>query len=597
MIDDHEGEGLRPGQAVGGERFVLGGVLGRGGLALVFEAYDRRRDRVVALKILRMRYVGRREREERLQREFEYARRVSHPTLVEVYDRGWLEGGRPFFSMERVQGRPLSQLISNDGRLAIDQMLRIARRLAMALGALHEQGIVHRDVKPANVLVVDDDRIKLLDLGMAGDQNAPSVPIGHGARLTRVHDLLGTHEYMAPEQVSKAPAHRAMDVFAFGVVMYEMLAGITPYSGMGVREYVRLQLEGDPHARSAQRWVQLRGAPPELSRIVDQCRLRDPMQRPESMQEIVRRLDTIETRVSALRLPVLASSRAMAIDLQRPQVGPVVVPGFRSASPLDRIAGVPGNRPGKRSWPWILPSSLVAAPLGAVLVWLLVGSSPSSESVDQGRVAVLWAADPAPVVEAAGPSPVVEAAGTAPVVEAAGTASVLWATDPAPVVEVAGTAPVLEGAGTAPLRSTELAATVVSPVLTVGAADDVESATSTASSVERPSIEPPGAASPVAGVTVTPNPADPPVENPCISVRRRARAAARKRDWSAVVDLASHTECWAEPVERLRLLVGALAQLKRWPACIEAGRGSTDRIVAEWVALCQHYIRTAPDQP
>ncbi len=525
VIDEDEREGLRPGQTVADERFVLGNLLGRGGLALVFEAYDRQHNHVVALKILRQRYVDRPEREERLRREFEYAQRVDHPSLVEVYEEGRFDGGRPFFSMERIQGRTLSSVISGEGRLPVERLVGIAHALAEALEALHQQGIVHRDVKPANVLVLDDDRIKLLDLGMAGDVNAPAVPAGHGARLTRVHDLLGTHEYMAPEQVSKVPPHRAMDVFALGVVVYEMLAGITPYSGMKVREYVELQLHGDPHARSAQRWSRLRGAPEELAQLVDQCRARAPAQRPGSMREIVERLDRIAGQLSALRLPVLVAPRAMAPMWREPEtctaLAPIPAPVFS-----DRVPNSVARHPVRTRLP-IGRSILVAAPLVALTVWVFGGSHAFPESAES---------EPEPV-----------------------EARVARAKPPRGPVEP-----------------------VTAPMVTVPSVQ----------------VEPrgnPAPSTPPASTGAELN--EPAPEDRCVGLRRRARTASTRRRWSTLVRLTAHSECWEESTERIRLRVEAIAQLKRWQACIETGRGSQDRVIAQWVDLCRYYVRFPRSEP
>ena len=140
----------------------------------------------MALKVLCDRYVGRPEREERLRREFDYAARVDHPSVIRVEELGALEDGRPFFAMELVRAPALSSIVSGSGGLPFPRTRRLARAIAVALDAVHRAGIVHRDIKPENVLVLDDDHVKLIDFGMAGDDDAPAVPAGHTSRLTRV---------------------------------------------------------------------------------------------------------------------------------------------------------------------------------------------------------------------------------------------------------------------------------------------------------------------------------------------------------------------------------------------------------------------------
>lgn len=538
MNREDEPEPLRPGQIVGDGRYLLGEVLGRGGLATVFAAQDRVRGREVALKVLRVRYVGRPEREERLRRELEYARRVEHPAVIEVYELGVLEGRRPFFAMERVRGRPLSQVLSGAGRLAIDRVVGLTRAIAEALEALHRQGIVHRDVKPANVLVLDDDRIKLLDLGMAGDENAPAVPAGHTGRLTRVDDLLGTHEYMAPEQVLKAPPHRAMDVFSLGVVMYELLAGLTPYSGMKVREYVALQVEGDPHVRSAVRWARLRGAPVELAELIDECRLREPGRRP-GIGVVIERLERIAAQQAMRRGLVLAPARGLARVLRPRESAEVVpVPVSSSAGPSTEVgAGLACNGRHPRRWAWR------AAGLGVPVVVGLAGwlSQPAGL-----RRAIEQPLTVSSVLEHEGPPEVTSKPSLAVARPAEEANAQIPAVEPLPIV---------------------------SAVDEPGAPTDQPSAvrTTPATLRERPNLA-----------------------QHCERVRENANAAAQRRDWAAALRMAVERRCWVEPTERLRLEVRALAQLQRWEACMTAGRGSTDDVVETWVLLCNNHTRPNP---
>ncbi|MEM9463454.1 MAG: serine/threonine-protein kinase [Myxococcota bacterium] len=359
MSAGEQQERIEPGQVVARGRYHLRGILGRGGLATVFRAEDAQTGSEVALKVLRDRYVGRPERAERLRREFEYAARVEHPAVIDVHEQGALDDGRPFFSMEMIEGLPLSRVLSGSGGLPFERMCRLTRAIAVALDAVHHAGIVHRDVKPANVLVLADDQVKLIDFGMAGDDDAPAVPAGHTARLTRANDLLGTHHYMAPEQVLKESPRTSMDVFALGVVMYEMLSSNTPYSGMGVREYVELQIAGDPLLRSAERWGRIRSAPAELAVLIDDCRRREPGRRPIDMKAVIRRLDALE---------VLPDEPAAAIQSMATLLGTSPMPLDETQASLvaavqpRRSMAAPGEPPAS---PMVVPSSLALPPAPA----------------------------------------------------------------------------------------------------------------------------------------------------------------------------------------------------------------------------------------
>ncbi len=583
MIESEDTEGLRPGQLIASERYELKELLGRGGLAVVLAAYDRVEDREVALKVLRTRYVGRPEREERLRREFEYARRVTHPSIIQVYDEGALEGGRPLFSMERVRGQPLSQVLAREGRLAIDRLIALARALADALDALHSQGLVHRDVKPANVLVLDDGRLKLIDLGMAGDENAPAVPVGHGARLTRANDLLGTHEYMAPEQVFKAPPHRSMDVFAFGIVMYEMLAGISPYSGMKAREYVELQLDGDPHVRSAERWARLRGAPQELAVLLDDCRHRDPGLRPDGMGEVIKRLDKIREHAAVMHALVPIPQ----LETNPRARGPLpLAPATAAGKARRRLEGavcdarVPRRMRGSVRWLAVFASA--TAVLGAWRLGAVRRPAKNEHEVElKGNAWEHGSAVGDPQLQ---------------VSMRPDTKALL-----SPTAGVAHHPPRVPTEVDPPPPSTTILPSSVGRAVTQPTRPAIPTHVTRAKAHPPPRARlPPKARRQDPPSTPSKDPEGPApqstdAEEDCDEIRLEAEAAMQRRDWPAVLRISSHEQCWTHPVERLRLRVHALAQLQRWTECIEAGQGSSDRIIAKWVALCEYHSRDRAD--
>src|SRR5258708_12558053 len=208
-----------------GERYQLQEPIGRGGMATIYRGQDMRMDRIVAVKVLREVYSTDPKFVTRFQREAKAASSLQHPNIVQVYDYGQTDGNY-FIVMELVEGTDLRRYLRSRGVLAVDRAIIIAHDVALGLGAAHRRGIVHRDVKPQNVLVGKDGSIKLTDFGIASvykDINAE--------RLTTTGMTLGTVQYYAPEQAQGEIVSPAADVYALGIVMYEMLTGRTPFDG------------------------------------------------------------------------------------------------------------------------------------------------------------------------------------------------------------------------------------------------------------------------------------------------------------------------------------------------------------------------------
>ena len=208
-----------------GERYQLQDPIGRGGMATIYRGRDMRMERIVAIKVLREVYSTDPKFVTRFQREAKAASALQHPNIVQVYDYGQSDGSY-FIVMELIEGADLRRYLRSRGVLAIDRAIIIAHDVALGLGAAHRRGIVHRDVKPQNVLVGRDGSIKLTDFGIASvykDINAE--------RLTTTGMTLGTVQYYAPEQAQGEIVSPAADVYALGIVMYEMLTGRTPFDG------------------------------------------------------------------------------------------------------------------------------------------------------------------------------------------------------------------------------------------------------------------------------------------------------------------------------------------------------------------------------
>jgi eukaryotic-like serine/threonine-protein kinase len=227
----------RPGaRAAGQAGFALPGyqileILGRGGMAMVYKARQLRPRRLVAVKVIDRSLAGNREVAARFRQEQALAARLTHPNLVTAYDGGQA-AGCPYLVLELVPGDTLDGLVRRRGPLPVAEACEVIRQAALGLEHLHEQGLVHRDVKPSNLMLTPAGRVKVLDLGLARDLGGA----GAGARLTWSGQCLGTLEYMAPEQCLDGHAvDIRADIYGLGCTLYELLTGQPPFAGPGYR--------------------------------------------------------------------------------------------------------------------------------------------------------------------------------------------------------------------------------------------------------------------------------------------------------------------------------------------------------------------------
>jgi serine/threonine-protein kinase len=208
-----------------GGRYLLQNRIGSGGMATIYQAQDLQMDRAVAVKVLREVYSTNPKFVRRFQVEAKAASALQHPNIVQVYDYGQTDGNY-YIVMELVEGTDLRRYLRSRGVLDVDRAIIIAHDVALGLGAAHRRGIVHRDVKPQNVLIGKDGSIKLTDFGIASVYKGMNVD-----RITTTGMTLGTVQYFAPEQAKGEVVSPAADVYALGIVMYEMLTGHTPFDG------------------------------------------------------------------------------------------------------------------------------------------------------------------------------------------------------------------------------------------------------------------------------------------------------------------------------------------------------------------------------
>jgi len=266
-----------------GERYQLGDAIGRGGMATIYRGQDMRMERVVAIKVLREVYSTDPKFVTRFQREAKAASSLQHPNIVQVYDYGQTDGNY-FIVMELIEGTDLRRYLRSRGILAVDRAIIIAHDVALGLGAAHRRGIVHRDVKPQNVLVGRDGSIKLTDFGIASvykDINAE--------RLTTTGMTLGTVQYYAPEQAQGEIASPAADVYALGIVMYEMLAGRTPFDGDTPVAVAMQHIQDMPTPPSYFN----PDIPPALEEVIMRCLEKEPERRYRDGSTLARALELL----------------------------------------------------------------------------------------------------------------------------------------------------------------------------------------------------------------------------------------------------------------------------------------------------------------
>ena len=266
-----------PGALLGG-RYRLVRLVARGGMAEVWEADDDVLGRRVAVKILHAHLADDESFLARFRREAIAAARLSHPNVVATFDTG-VDDGVAYIVMELVEGRTLRQVLANVGALDPRRAVRIAAQVADALDYAHRAGVIHRDVKPGNILLAEDDHVKVADFGIAKAAiDALEDATGSGAlstELTRSGAIVGTAKYLSPEQVSDAPVDGRSDVYALGVVLYEMLCGRAPFVG---DTDVAVAVQHTTATRLSPRQVRA-GIPRSLEAIVLRAMAKDPARR------------------------------------------------------------------------------------------------------------------------------------------------------------------------------------------------------------------------------------------------------------------------------------------------------------------------------
>jgi predicted Ser/Thr protein kinase len=266
-------------------RFRIASVLGQGAMGVVYLADDPEIGRPVALKTVRpgaSEVEAARELEARFLKEARLAGRLQHPNIVTIYDVG-RDGDVCFIAMEYVEGRPLSRYMGVSPELPLPAKIGIVRQVAEALAHAHERGVLHRDVKPGNILVARNGRVKVTDFGIG------KFTAGGGTELTRSGTMLGSPAYMSPEQIRGDPVDGRSDLFSLGVVLYELLTGVRPFPGESITTLVYQILHTEPRDPLEVR----SGLPPSTRDVMARLLAKQPDKRPGNAREFIAELRRI----------------------------------------------------------------------------------------------------------------------------------------------------------------------------------------------------------------------------------------------------------------------------------------------------------------
>ncbi|AMV18948.1 serine/threonine protein kinase [Planctomyces sp. SH-PL14] len=288
--------------------YLILDILGRGGMSVIFRARHRHMDRLVALKVISPDIEKDPIAIQRFWREVRIIAQLDHPNIVKAFDAGD-EGGKMYLAMELVRGVNCSQLIKDRGPLKPQVALKILGQAALGLDYAHTSGIVHRDVKPSNILISDKGMVKVLDLGLAL-LSAPTSSAVQNTDLTRTGIVMGTVDYIAPEQArGRRDLDGRADIYSLGCTLFYLITGTRPYSGANPIEII-LQHTTAPVPKFEAAGVTV---PPPVQELLDRMMVKDPEQRLGSMSEVV------------------AAITALRGKLDRKEAGVVVTAGKRSA--------------------------------------------------------------------------------------------------------------------------------------------------------------------------------------------------------------------------------------------------------------------------
>ena len=518
-------------------RYRVISALGAGGMGTVYLAEHLAIGRRVAIKVLNGEWSGHNFVARRFRAEARIASTIGHPNIVEVFDAGELPDKRLFLVMEHLDGHDLAQEIVDHGTLSPLRTCEILRQVALALAAAHNVNVIHRDLKPGNVMIAHDaggEVIKILDFGIAC---SPRATANQGQRLTLPGSVMGTPEYMAPEQSTNAEPTPRFDLYALGAIAFEMLTGDPPLLAEHAYELL-VRKRKEPAPSLAVRAPHLH---PALISLVDDCLQIDASKRPLDAIDFIHRIDAFIDELPGDDLPddpfATDATREMNAVSGASNPAQSLTTGSRPALPRGPQARAPSptrvaaaratsRRSLRRAW---IPLAISLAVLG-LGAWLLTSIFDLSEQ--------------APLAEAA----------SVPDAGPLGDGRPLGYVERTPSPRLGVTTP-------------------ISPISPTG-----------------PSTPTPTAGDPkleTSAGRVTPTGKREHTSAECERVRARADEARRAQSWGRLRDLSKRRTCWPTDADARKLQTKALMELGDFTGCMSAGQGLKDKEVVQWRKLCE----------